>query len=313
MGLFRRRPADAAGGPPDEDFPFFSVERAARFRAVAYAAFAEKGVEGLISDGALSATDGRRFGLYNLAAICHQAGGGTKQWPTLAAEHVDKMLRAMSGDLGFDGEPDEVLAHTYLRLSRADAFPTQEVYRYAREVAPGLVELFALDQPETVAMFNDEKVARLGEETLREAGLRNLIAEPIDEHESVALEDGARFHVAMGESVFVASKLLILPDLIRRTIGDVDTPFGVLVCAPFRHQIAFHVLSDASVIPSLNAMVRFAYNGFAESAGPLSPDVYWWRDGQMRRLSRVTEEGDFAIDVDAEFGAVLETLVGIEG
>jgi hypothetical protein len=81
---------------------------------------------------------------------------------------------------------------------------------------------------------------------------------------------------------------------------------------PFRHQLAFHVLRDASVVPALQTLVGFAANGYSDGVGPLSPFVYWWREGELRQLSHADADGALRVEVDAEFGAVLEELLGPE-
>jgi hypothetical protein len=206
--------------------------------------------------------------------------------------------------------PEEVLANTYLRVLNADSLPSRDAFSYAREVADGLLEVFALDQPETVVMFRDEEVERFGMEALRQAGLTNLLAEPLGGHEVVTGLEDARLHVVMGESVFTASKVLVLRDVLRRTVGDTDTPYGALVCMPFRHQLAFHVPQDASTLPALQSLVTFAANGYDDGVGALSPFVYWWRDGRLHQLSRADPDGLLRVEVDGDFAAALHELLG---
>ena len=79
---------------------------------------------------------------------------------------------------------------------------------------------------------------------------------------------------------------------------------------PFRHQLAFHVIRDASVIPNLDAMTSFAAAGYEDTPGAISPYVYWWRGGTLTQLSDREEDGEgLRIVVGDEFQELLERLV----
>jgi hypothetical protein len=47
------------------------------------------------------------------------------------------------------------------------------------------------------------------------------------------------------------------------------------------------VIRDQSAVPSLRQLARFALAGFDDGVGPLSPDVFWWRDGTWVQVTRV--------------------------
>lgn len=315
MGFIRRRrdgDDDPAGAEQaDPDFRYFSRDEAARFRALARQVFAEQGVETVVRPTYLEAQGGQRYGLHNLAAACHGSRRGEHDWGAVMRDHAARILRATSGPVPFEtSSADDVLANTYLRVLNADSLPSRDAFGYAREVADGLLEVFALDQPETVVMFRDEEVERFGIETLRQAGLTNLLSEPLGSHEVVSGLDDSRLHVVMGESVFTASKVLVLRDVLRRTIGDTETPYGALVCMPFRHQLAFHVPHDGTTIAALQSLVTFAANGYDDGVGALSPFVYWWRDGRLHQLSRADPDGLLRVEVDGDFAAALHELLG---
>jgi len=314
MGLFRRRERAGPDGVPDDAFPFFTQEQAARFRALARTTLAEHGVETTIRSDHLLAADGQVYGLGNLAARCHQADRGEREWPEIVANHTRTIVRAMSEPDPLDVcAPEEVLAHTYLRLMPDDFAPDRRSFSYVRDPAPGLAEVLALDRPDTVVLFTDEHVERFGLAALREAGLANLIAEPIGDHQVLAGMEGAPLHVVMGHSFFTASKALVLRDVLRQTVGDDDAPYGVLVCMPFRHQLAFHVVRDRAVLPAVQSMTTFAPSGYGDGAGPVSPFVYWWRDGEFRQLSHVDDGGGLRVEADEEFGAVLNAVMDVDG
>jgi len=182
-----------------------------------------------------------------------------------------------------------------------------------RELAPGLLEGLALDLPDAVVTFGDQHVEQFGGlAALREAGLANLRALPVEQHERLDAPGGGHFEVLLGESVYTASRVLAMPELLRVLLGPVDTRHGVLAAVAHRHQAALHVIRDQSVIPSINDMAMFALVGYSDSAGSLSPNVYWWRDGTWQRISEVDAEGGIRVTVGDELLRVLEDVASVK-
>lgn len=303
MALFRR---GARSGPdPDEELTFFTAGQASRFRQLVRAAFAEAGLEVTVYAGHVADSDGRRFGLGNLAAACRQHERGERGWPEAIREHVSRMLRAMAAPSPFETmTTEQVRDATYLRLY--DGAPAQPFY-YGRELAPGVTEVLNLDLPETVAFFADEHVAMHGPyEQLRAAGLANLRTVQPEEHEELT-GNGARLHVLAGASMFTASLAIVLDEVADRYGEPVDVRYGAFVAMPFRHQLAYHPIHDGAAAASLNALAAFARAGWSDGPGPVSPHAYWWRAGELRQLSR--EDGDrLIIEVGPDLADVLNEV-----
>lgn len=311
MGLFDRRKRSVQAAPPDAALEVLDQEQAARLRVLVREAFARRGVEVTVLPDHARDDAGREFGLWNLAALCAGARR-ERDWPAIVDDHVDRVLRVMDApDPVETMSQEQALAAVFLRLYGADGVPDGMRGAYAEELAPELLALLTVDLPESVAVLRDEDVDRLGgRERLREAGLRNLAAVQDLEHEVLERADGARLDVVTGDSFFTASLAILLPELVRRTTGETDLDDGVLVCVPFRHQVAFSVVRDASVIPTLSAMASFALGSYQEAPGPVSPWVYWWRGGTWTQLSGSDDDGALAIRVPPELQDVLERLVG---
>ena len=107
--------------------------------------------------------------------------------------------------------------------------------------------------------------------------------------------------------MFTASLLLVLEHVLDRCGLKADPDLGTFVGVPNRHQLDFHVAADARAIPSLNTLAAFTATGYRDSAGVVSPNVYWWRPSGLRRISTLTPDGP-RIEVDAELQSVLEAL-----
>ena len=56
--------------------------------------------------------------------------------------------------------------------------------------------------------------------------------------------------------------------------------------------LVLHAIAGRSVVPVSKWMVRVAVAGFRNGAGPVSPDVFWWRDGTWAQLSKLQPDGD---------------------
>lgn len=325
MGFFRRGPKrDGRDAPRDPEFSYFSVDEGARFRSHVREAFAEQGLEVTVYADVVSDSAGRQFGLANLAAVVHNDDRGPRAWPELVRKHVGMVLRTMEAPSALDTLPTEqIRAQLYPRVLGAEGFDPAG-FTYARSLAPGLWEVIALDLPESVMMLTDEALAPLGDlRYLREQALYNLRGLPIEGHETVKGEDGMRFEVVVGDSFYTASRVLALESVVREVTGETLPPEGALVAFPFRHQLAFHVIRDVSLIPALNALAGFAASGFADTPGAISPYVYWWRDGTLTQLSdRDDDDGADAGDgtgtgevermrivVGREFQELLERLI----
>ena len=298
---------------PDGTFSYLSVRQVQRIRELARSAFAERGVEVIVHADHLEADDGSQFGLSNLCAACKSAERGERAWPGIVESHVSRILAATKGMEALARmDAAEVLSRTYLRLMDLTEFSPRARgwFSYARPVGTSMIEVLALDSPETVTVIRDEDVARVGLDALREAGLANLLADRPDSHEILKGPDGLRIHVVLGDSVYTASKLLVFRDVLRRSLGEREFPNGVLVVAPFRHQLAFTPVEGREVVQAVNLLAALAQSGYTEGVASLSPHVYWWKDGDLTQISYLTKSGDLAIEATGPFGETVERLLG---
>lgn len=304
MGLFTRK---ASAGTADEALPFLTVDEASEVRQLTARAFGAAGHEVVIHPDHLEAADGQVYGLWNVAAGC-KAAGARRHWPDVVQAHVTSLL---SEPVEPSTLPvDEVLAHAVLRVYGTHSIPPEARLRltHAREIAEDLVETVVLDTPTSVVTLLDDEVERCGRDALWAAGLEHLVAEPLGEVDRLDVRGGAAVTVIEGESVYTASKLLVLPDVLRRVYGDRAYPDGLLVAMPDRHHLLLHPIDDGGVIPALQGMASTVAHFYASAVGGVSPSVYWWRDGTLERLSAVGGEGGIEVVVGEAFGEVLERL-----
>ncbi|MEB8339886.1 immunity 49 family protein [Streptomyces endophyticus] len=263
---------------PDSQLPMLATPQAERLRAlVAECVRARYGAEeGLVLLGDAVERDGHLFPLANLALRCREAPEG--DWPALVDAHFAALADASRG--GEDAE--ELLAGTCLRLVPTDAVgpaaPT-----YTREVAEGLRLALALEGPDSVRLLTDEDVARAGADELWGAARRALTRAPM-RHEEVRLDGHPVLYSVYGDAHAVATKAVVLPEVVAEVTGRRMPEAGALVAVPTRHLLAFHPIVDGSAADALGDLATYAVRAHGEGPGPLSPRVYWWHEERLTSL-----------------------------
>ncbi|MEV5981859.1 Imm49 family immunity protein [Streptomyces sp. NPDC052114] len=270
---------------PDPHLPMLTYPQAERLRSLTADHFLTRhGIRPRVEGDAVL-RDGRRHPLLNLAHQCRAAA--EEYWPQLVEQHFTRLESASQG-----GESAaEILGRTVLRLVADDSFPgeTANGFRYARPVAEGLLLVLALDTPTSVRILDDHDVARAGQEQLWAAARENLLREPV-EHVEVTGPEGALLQSVHGESHFVASKVLVLPELARATTGRELPEAGALVALPRRNLLAFHPIVDGTVVDAVNDLAAYAMGAHEDGPGGLSPRLYWWHRGRLTSLTVIDHD-----------------------
>ncbi|MEW2128028.1 immunity 49 family protein [Streptomyces sp. NPDC007259] len=219
-----------------------------------------------------------------------------------------------AGAAGHTPTIDELLRGTHARLLPTDSL-TPEIagaLRYARVVADGLVFGYALDAPTSVRILTDPDVERVGVEKLGEAAYANLMRTPV-EHELVDIGGRATLHSVYGDSHFVASNALFLSELSRRVTGRPLPEAGALVVVPTRHLLAFHPITDGSVVDAVNDLAAYALGAYEDGPGRLSPQVYWWHRGGLTSLTVIDEDSrTFSLRPPSELLGLMKGLAGLD-
>ncbi|MER5442109.1 immunity 49 family protein [Streptomyces sp. NPDC002790] len=268
---------------PDSQLPMLATPQAERLRAlVAECVRARYGAErDFVLVGGAVERDGHLFPLANLARRCAEAP--ESDWPALVDAHFVALADASRG--GEDA--DELLEGTCLRLVPEGAVgPSVPVH--AREVAEGLRLALALDGPDSVRLLTDEDVARAGADELWAAGRRALTRAPM-RHEEVRLDGHPVLYSVYGDAHSVATKAVVLPEVVAEVTGRRMPDAGALVAVPTRHLLAFHPIVDGGAAEALNDLATYAIRAHDEGPGPLSPRVYWWHDGRLTSLTHIDD------------------------
>ena len=304
-------PGKDSGDVPDAGLPFLSAADAGLMRRLFREAMAERGRE-LVADGDGNLRDaqGAFYGLRTIAVLCRDHPRGKKGWPELVAGYADALLnghREAWAEVA-PMPPEQARRRIYLSVrSAASLGPAVAGHRSAPELAPGLLELLALDMPDATVLLDDGQVVRLGgRESLREAALANLRALPVPRHQRAGTVD-AHFEAIIDDSHFTASRVLVMPDLLSRVFGA-SAPHGVLVAIPARNFVFIHVLADKAAAPSLRLMADIARTAYGREQVPISPDVFWWQDGDWMPVPSEASDGKLILRPGPELSFLLTNL-----
>ncbi|WP_129336379.1 hypothetical protein [Cellulomonas endophytica] len=307
MALFVR---NTAGGSPDATFRAMTRDEADLVRRLAAEALARAGRRTIVNPDHLAGTDGTLYPLRPVVAAC-RAAGPRLRWRRVVEREVAALLAPPAG-------PDELsdealLAAVSLRVvprGLVGADLAAEGLAYARPVADDLLEVLVLpgtsDEGPAGPVLRDADVERRGAARLHRAALENLLRDPVDgvtrlrRREEVVLLSGA--------SPLVASKVLVLRDVLQRVHGERRYPDGVLVAVPDRHDLLLHPVDGPDAREALAVMADLAVRYHASGAGPVSPAVYWWRDDSLRRIAGIGADGSLRLVDDGPFIEVLERV-----
>jgi hypothetical protein len=282
--------------PQDPVLTQLDVEQAAWLRNHVRTRMAERGLEVDVFGDYVRASDGTEVGLHNVAT--RLADERPRDRAGLVDQHLALVLTPP--EQAEDLSRDELDRAVHLRFSPyhamlADAWPR------ATRLGGDLLATLCVDLPQTVQTpaqsFYEERGGLDHWFGVGSGNLRHVLHhEPL---EQVAFAPpGPPFQVLLGQSVMTASLALLLDELLAK-LGTPDLGRGVLVAVPFRHQIAYRVVDGPDALPVIGPMAQFAADGWSEGLGPLSPHVYWVRNGRWRQLTS-TEDGTIRVSIDDE-------------
>jgi hypothetical protein len=269
----------------DEHLTYFSVTEANEFRRLVGRSFARAGRDVTVYPDRAEDRSGTSFRLWNIGVLC--VGAEPRDWADLIDDHV-RLVTTPARDLA-DLSQEELESSLYLRLVETASVPDADSIAYARVVAPGLLEVLSVNLPDSVATPSQEElIARgtIGELIAR--GRDNLTALLMDDGlraETVVEGAPGRFTAVTGDSFFTASLALLLPETVERFTGEDDWGRGFLVAVPSRHQLLYRPIDTSDAAPALQHMLEVTFRDFYGEAGPLSPNVFWVRNGRWIQVT----------------------------
>jgi len=255
-----------------------------------------------VVDGvALQLPDDRVMGLDNLARTVRLLP--RKRWGRAVRDQLTALV---------DIRPDERVDPADLLAKLLPSEQAEDFVAYdALEPLPGVVGVLARQGERTCQVFG--RLDTVGDrDEAYDAALANLAALPLPRHTRRRVdpdepESWVEFLDSPGS--FGASRVLVLPDLLRRLLRRDFPAHGVLVAVPTQHELWVHVPIGESVVPTALAMAWLAHRTWSEEPYPISPDVFLVSpDMHAVTLVRPTRN-----QVDLDRRAMVELLEALEG
>jgi hypothetical protein len=248
--------------------------------------------------------------LMGLARNC--SSRGPEEWPFRIATVLDAVAAHTRTPL-----------RTAPRVSFSDAEPSLLISIYpegmmppdipvvSRQLAPG-VKAYIHCRHERASMFvapaDAERWGR-GPDQLFEIATRNLrrlpklrkLAQRVMGVDLIGI-----FPYDEASAIDVAARLLVLEDYL-----SVRSPHGVLVGLPSIAVILCHEITGPMFNLGMAILRKDVEIMYKKAAGPLSRDLYWWKEGKLRPLPSADAGDDFGGSLPGEFlDSVVTPLLG---
>ena len=237
------------------------------------------------------------------------------------------MTDADPAELGtLPDDPAEARRLVKARLVPEDRVTDDLVHR---PVLPGIEAVLVFDLPDRLVPVGPANLASLAaagaeapadddatdgeptddEDALWQEAFDRVAAEDHPEIDVEEFGEGVPLMLLASDSFFCATNAL----WIERFLDP--PPHGLLFAVPHRHVIVVHAVHDQGVALALPNLVLLARHNHAEGEGPISPDVFWWHDGEVSRIDVVESANDegteLAINLPDELAAVVAELTAI--
>jgi hypothetical protein len=307
---FLRRVLGGGDQPVPEWAAFFSPGEYRAFMDAVDGDLRRRGFRVEYGDGVALAARGddaepQQFGLSNLAQVCHAEG--RDDWSRVIAMHFSNLLATMGRDLdALAADYDQARPVLRVRLLPDESMagvPLPEAV--TRPIAPGILGVLVFDFPDSTASVHRDHLAGwpVDVDGAFAQGLANLDGEPMPVREDVD-QDEVRFTLWLGDSFYVATRVLRLGDLLPPGATD------AVVAVPNRHVLLVHAMVDGSVVPSLQAIYSATASLFRDGPGSISDQPYWWHEGALTMIPHRMERDRVIVTPPEDFVHRIEAIIG---
>jgi hypothetical protein len=250
------------------------------------------------------------LGLQNVAQIC--ASLPRTEWSETIHDHFESIftIDRESEELARRAENFDDVRHL-LRIRIFDRQVPQGPPNDPKKpvlvgfpLADDLLAAFVFDLPSAMrSVAHDERRSwDIGDDDLRDIAVQNLALDPPPQQAVVPTPDGIAVRVLSGSSLYTASHVLTLPELVG------EHPYGAVVALPNRHAVLVHLVESLSVLPAVNAMLGATRGLYRDGPGSISMDLYWVHNHKWTRLPFVVQDRTVVFAPPPSFVALLERL-----
>ena len=282
-----------------------------RFRQGVEDALAERKLRFVLGEGVAlverPAANPSQLGLALLVQVCKTLP--EDKWAETIAAQIDSLLKAESDEEQLKADlPDfeKVRGRLKVRLY-PDVLLQSDVGKVmvTRQVALGIAAALVFDMPNLIMNVTPEMVHQWGKngEELFSLALSNLLSEGPVSPKEIGEANGPKMWMLGGPTPYIASHLFILPRYLDRVPEG-----GVLVGVPTAHALLLHPIVDAQASAAIRVMVPTLATLAQAGPSPVSPYLYWWRNGLLTRLETRGNEKNIEVHPPQELLNILEQL-----
>jgi hypothetical protein len=261
--------------------------------------------EGLVKPDLGNFAFSSTFGLQNIAQICQQAD--RDEWRDLITAHFDSIFEVKDEDNALRVQMDDF--HKLKSQLRARLYPV-DIVNHATEIIQrpgpeGTLEVLALDLPTTVRTVSRSEADAWGmhPDDLFAIGRQNLKATGMLKGNTIQLEQGTTLTVYTGDPFYAASHVLILDDYVPSEVAH-----GVLVGVPKRDILILHRIQNIGAMEAAGAMLQVIVGMHRDGPGSISPNLYWYHEGEFTALPYELEEQSLKFLPPDDFAELLDEL-----
>lgn len=300
----RKKATDTAADP---HLTFMTEAEAGELRSQVAAEFARQGTQVEVLEDRIVAADGTQYGLWNVAAACHSVGR-ERRWKGVIAQHVHSVLNPPPN-------PDEMTNEDLLPLVYSRLYDKSQLEAAGvplegagHDIAEGVIELLAVDFPDTVGNLGAARLAGDGADVLWAAGRARTHALRVGELERLEAAPGVFVTLASSDSYYFASRMADMQGLLADVFGVREYPHGVVVGVPFRHQIVLAPVDTTASLQAIGAAANLTALGYSDAPGAISPLLYWWNGDTFQAITHFAEDGTVGIAADGPFLDAINAL-----
>lgn len=225
--------------------------------------------------GLLNRPSGEQISLFNLARMWKQADAEARK--VLIPGFLEEISGYTNEPVPFDVAEPNLRTRLYPYEEAMAGFPS-----CLRVIENSILEILVIDGERSIRSVFPEEIETWGKslEELGQIGRANVFAQENAAVERTMVESLSVTMVA-GENFYVASQAL---ELERFVISD-DSPHGALLVIPTRSMFTFAPVVPELLMGSIQFLEGYARHFFLQESGGVSEGVFWWKEGQITKLT----------------------------
>ncbi|EFV14079.1 hypothetical protein [Segniliparus rugosus] len=303
FGSYRQRPSQ----PQDGLFPRLGTEDVAHIEGLVADSFAQHSLRASVNGEETLVTGGQTYRTREVMDACADAGD-PDFWPEVVDRWVSNIVAVRNMPTTIEFDQSDMLSKVRTRIiTPAFAEDLEAEHRYRKPLVGELIAVLGVELPQVTAVLTDEEIAGHDLEPLWAQGQRASNYLQVQPQPVPNSQYDLKF--VLGDTVFISGKVLDFPSLLESLIGEAR--HGVLFSVPAANILIWHVPREsAAALRAMDELGQSTWLTFKDTPAPLSPEVYFWHEGQYSRVTFLDGDGVRQRDPQTPFWGVLDDLDG---